>query len=110
MTGQFQFCQSLPHKKANFVKKKPIELGVVFLIKTPAMWGVHSEVLMAYPQNNFFSYPVYAVFEKILKNHFFSDYFQNRAFLAVFETFLRSRVSLTLPSLASRHKLFYPLF
>ena len=25
---------------------------------------------------NFFSYPVYAVFEKSLKNHMFSDYFQ----------------------------------
>ena len=49
MTGQFQFFQSLPHKKAEFVKKKPIELWVVFLIKTPAMWGVYSEVLMAYP-------------------------------------------------------------
>ena len=29
MTAQFQFFQSLPHKKADFVKKKPIELGVV---------------------------------------------------------------------------------
>ena len=29
MTAQFQFFQSLPHKKANFVKKKPVELGVV---------------------------------------------------------------------------------
>ena len=95
-----------------FLKNGVNRIGkkVFFDKKTPAMWGVYSEVLMAYPQNNFFSYPVYAVFEKILKNHFFSDYFQNRAFLAVFETFLRSRVSLTLPSLASRHKLFYSLF
>ena len=30
MTAQFQFFQSLPHKKADFVKKKkPVELGVV---------------------------------------------------------------------------------
>ena len=29
MTAQFQFSQSLPHKKADFVKKKPIELGVL---------------------------------------------------------------------------------
>ena len=28
MTAQFQFFQSLPHKKADFVKKKPVELGV----------------------------------------------------------------------------------
>ena len=42
---------------------------------------------------NFFSYPVYAVFEKSLKNHFFSDYFQNRAFLAVFETFLKNGIN-----------------
>ena len=29
MTAQFQFFQSLPHKKADFVKKKPVELGVL---------------------------------------------------------------------------------
>ena len=29
MTAQFQFFQSLPHKKADFVKKKPAELGVL---------------------------------------------------------------------------------
>ena len=29
MTAQFQFFQSLPHKKADFVKKKPAEHGVV---------------------------------------------------------------------------------
>ena len=29
MTAQIQFFQSLPHKKADFVKKKPVELGVV---------------------------------------------------------------------------------
>ena len=29
MTAQFQFFQSLPHKKADFVKKKPAQLGVV---------------------------------------------------------------------------------
>jgi len=28
MTAQFQFFQSLPHKKADFVKKKPAEHGV----------------------------------------------------------------------------------
>ena len=32
MTVQFQFFQSLPNKKADFVKKKPIELGVVCFI------------------------------------------------------------------------------
>ena len=29
MTAQFQFFQSLPHKKADFVKKKPAEHGVI---------------------------------------------------------------------------------
>ena len=29
MTAQFQFFQSLPHKRADFVKKKPAELGVL---------------------------------------------------------------------------------
>ena len=29
MTAQFQIFQSLPHKKADFVKKKPIEIGVL---------------------------------------------------------------------------------
>ena len=29
MTAQFQFFQSLPHKKADFVKKKPAEHGVL---------------------------------------------------------------------------------
>ena len=38
----------------------------------------------------FFSYLAFAVLEKSLKNHFFSDYFQNREFLAVFETFLKT--------------------
>ena len=38
----------------------------------------------------FFSHLALAVLEKSLKNHFFSDYFQNRAFLAVFETFLKN--------------------
>ena len=33
MTAQFQFFQSLPHKKADFVKKKPIELGVTIWLK-----------------------------------------------------------------------------
>ena len=30
MTAQFQFFQSLPHKKADFVKKKPAEHGVIY--------------------------------------------------------------------------------
>ena len=30
MTAQFLFFQSLPPKKANYVKKRPIELGVSF--------------------------------------------------------------------------------
>ena len=29
MTAQFQFFQSLPDKKADFVKKKPVEHGVI---------------------------------------------------------------------------------
>ena len=55
------------------------------------MWGVYPEVLRADAQKLlFFSHLALAVLEKSLKNHFFSDYFQNRAFLAVFETFLKN--------------------
>jgi len=32
MTAQFQFFQSLPHKKADFVKKKPAEHGVPTMV------------------------------------------------------------------------------
>ena len=41
MTVQFQFFQSLPHKKADFVKKKPAELGVV--AKIPFLLAVSLE-------------------------------------------------------------------
>ena len=33
MTAQFQFFQSLPHKKADFVKKKPAEHGYYLFAK-----------------------------------------------------------------------------
>ena len=37
MTAQFLFFQSLPPKKANFVKKRPIELGVLPLIEVNSL-------------------------------------------------------------------------
>ena len=42
MTAQFQFFQSLPNKKADFVKKKLIELGVHSLMRLhflETVWG-----------------------------------------------------------------------
>ena len=50
MTAQFQFFQSLPHKKADFVKKKPAEHGVLLLLVTldigpgPADEAFHAEI------------------------------------------------------------------
>ena len=38
MTAQFQFFQSLPHKKTDFVKKKPVELGVVHKKLEPSLY------------------------------------------------------------------------
>ena len=40
MTGQFQFFQSLPHKKADFVKKKPAEHGVIIVKRKLAIMGI----------------------------------------------------------------------
>ena len=38
MTAQFQFFQSLPHKKADFVKKKPAEHGVKTEVVEVKLW------------------------------------------------------------------------
>ena len=45
MTAQFQFFQSLPHKKADFVKKKPAEHGVVVVLGcfTPGMQAFYAK-------------------------------------------------------------------
>ena len=46
MTAQFQFFQSLPHKKADFVKKKPAELGVIYFLFF-SFWVQYLTVLLA---------------------------------------------------------------
>ena len=48
MTAQFQFFQSLPHKKADFVKKKPVELGVTSV----PLFFADTEVGFLNPQRN----------------------------------------------------------